>query len=260
MTAPAMAPLAALAVALGLLLAASDAAAQAQIGIPNYTVNVDARNAAGRVLVNGIPIRWFGAGSDAPPGGLIQPAGIWLVEGENTITVEVRTARRAATARVLMLRNPGEPPLADEILLGAGSVERKITAPKMPIWSWLEADRVTDAREPLLAAVRTFHQAYEKRDLPTIRATRQALDKDLEQVMGPMTQDRLDREEALVRAATVAPLPADLTVTAFADNRLFLVARADGTAPVTLSAPDLPITPELGRFWIRKAGRWQVVR
>lgn len=247
-------------VALGALSSASDAAAQAQIGVPNYTVNIDARDAAGRVLVNGIPIRWFGTGGDAPPGGLIQPAGIWLVEGENTIAVEVRAAKGTATARVLMLRNPGEPPLADEILLGAGSVERKVTAPKMPAWSWLDADTVADARGPLLGAVRAFHAAYEKRDLPAIRALRRALDKDLEQVMGPMTQDRLDREEAFVRAATVAPLPADLVVTAFADNRLFLVARADGTAPVTLSAPDLPIKPELGRFWVRKGGAWQVVR
>jgi hypothetical protein len=228
---------------------------------PNFTVNVDPENAAGRILVNGVPIKSFGGSSSPFPGmGLAIGTGMWLVAGDNSIVVEAEAAGANPMTRIVILRSIAEPPVYEGTIQGAGRAEHKVKVDKVPRWSWLDAEKWQGDKAEVIGAVRALHAAYTAKDQPKIEKTRAALDADFTAAMGPPRPEERDQEKAFLQRAKLDPLPADLTVTPYYDGRLIAVTRADGTGPILLATPNVPGKSEIAKFWIKKGGSWQVVR
>jgi hypothetical protein len=238
-------------------LALLSAPAAAQHMPHNYTINVDPENAEGRILVNGVPIQRFGGADDM---GLAVGTGMWMVDGENTVVIETRPKAGKATTRITILKSMAEPPVLEKTIEGAGTAEWKVSATGMPRWSWFAAETYQGDPKELLAAVAALHAAYAKQDLPTIYAMRQASDDDFTIVAGPLTDAEKQQEREFLQRGRLAPLAARLTVTPYADGKLVTVESDDGLAPIVIAVPDTPIKSEIARYWIKKDGRWQVVR
>lgn len=233
--------------------------ASAQGGPPGFTINVAPENAEGRILINGVPISRFG-GKDDRGMGIAANAGMWLNDGENTIAVEAKPTGTGAKTTVVIVRSMGEPPMFERTIEGAGRVEHKVTVNGHPRWSWFDAERWQGDNGALLAAVKALHEAYVRKDQAFVEANRRALEDDFTQVMGPLTEQEREEEKAFIAKARLAPLPASLVVTAHYGNRLFVVSRSDGGAPIQLSVPDVPGVSEIGQYWVRKGSQWTVVR
>jgi hypothetical protein len=66
-----------------------------------------------------------------------------------------------------------------------------------------------------------------------------------------------------LKGATVAPLPSDLTVKRFNGNRLFVVEGPDAAPPIVVTNESVvqgqPVL-QSGQFWIRKQGKWWIIR
>lgn len=246
---------------LTLLLCLFGNVAQAQDRPVNFTVNVDPEDAAGLILVNGVPIKSFGGDSGGFPGmGLAAPTGMWLVEGENSIVVEAKPAGSKPVTRVVIIRSIAEPPVFEAVIEGAGKAEHKVKVDKVRRWGWFDAETWQGDKAEVLAAVHQLHAAYTAKDQARVIAARAALDADFDAVMGPATADELDQEKKFIETATLDPLGDDLSVTSYYDGRLIAVNRANGTAPILLAAPNVPGKSEIARFWVKKGGKWLVVR
>jgi hypothetical protein len=220
------APLVCLALLASLLAGAASAG-----DLPHIAVNVIHGRSQGDVRVNGVPVHRFIPTRDGEPATDIISIGQWVVDGENSITVESVTKDGGST-RVVIVRTMDEPNLFDGEIAGAGTTEYKLPLKDVPHWGWLDAEQWTGDSQALLAAVAALHAAFANADVKAIMALYKPFADDMLPYMGPLPED--DLAEPL-KGATVQPLPADLTVESFYDHRLFAVRRADGSAPIRVS-------------------------
>jgi hypothetical protein len=226
---------------------------------PNIAVNVIHSRSQGVIRVNGVPIYRFVPTHDG--GSATDSIGIgqWLVDGENSIAVETQSKDGGST-RVVIVKTIGEPDLFDGEIAGAGATEYKLLLKDLPRWGWLDAEPWSGDNQGLLATVGVLHAAFAKGDVKTIMRLYQPFAEDMLPYIGPLAED--DLAEPL-KGGTVLPLPADLTVESFYNHRLFVVRRADGSAPIRVDneavVKGIPAL-EGGEYWIRKGGQWQIIR
>ncbi|HYM31997.1 MAG TPA: hypothetical protein VEU47_11890 [Candidatus Cybelea sp.] len=245
---------------LALLASLTGFAAAASAGDPpNVAVNVIHSKSQGVIRINGVPVYRFVPTRDGGSATDSIGVGQWLIDGENSIAVETRSKDGGST-RVVIVKTIDEPHLFDGEIAGAGATEYKLQLKDVPRWGWLDAEQWTGDNQSLLAAVGALHAAFDKGDLETIMRQYKAFADDMAPYIGPISKD--DFAEPL-KGGTVQPLPADLTVESFYDHRLFVVRRADGSAPIRVDneavVKGIPAL-ESGQFWIRKSGQWQIIR
>jgi len=248
-------PLAACILSFGLGLGAPSA--QEREAPASIAIKIEPRNAEGRLLINGVPTHRFG-GPDDIDGGLTATTILWMVDGENSFVIEARPKGDDARTRVSLLRDGNEQPLFQQTIQGAGRLERKITANGLPRWGWVGAERWNGDARQLLAAVTALHTAYTKKDHARIEAMHKAMNDDFAKLLGPVSEGERAEERAFLAKAAVEPLGAELSAYPFFDNRLVMVARPDGSAPIRIKGQDG--VSEHGHFWVRRGGQWQVVR
>ncbi|MBM3486335.1 MAG: hypothetical protein FJX67_06835 [Alphaproteobacteria bacterium] len=205
----------------------------------------------------------FGKDSKAGPSSTMAlNPGLWMRNGPNTITVESRAKKPGGEARVVIVRSISEKPEFERTIAGTGTVTHQTNGGGLPQWSFYGAEAWTGDTKAVLDAVKTLHAAFGRKDITTIEATRKAFEADLTQVMGPMPDEAREEFREIVKTGKLATLPADLRVTAHLDNRLFVVARANGEAPIQVAHPsgDPMMTFDTGQYWVRSGGTWQIVR
>lgn len=230
----------------------------------NVTVNVNYENAAGWILVNDVPIHRFEGG--APEEGMSSPTdavniGLWLANGDNTVAVESKALAEGGRADVTIVSGFDGPDLLKETIAGDGRVELAVTGENLPTWGWEGAEAVSDDGTEVLAAVAALHAAVTAKDTEAFEKAQEASVADLTQVWGPMPDAIRDEMRAFITATPVQPLPEGLTATAYHDGRLWMVAAPDGSAPVRIvDEGDLNMRIETGQYWVKKDGRWQVIR
>lgn len=247
-------------VALALLAGLVGFAGAAAAGEPaNIAVNVIHAKSQGVIRVNGVSIHRFTPTPDGASATDVIGIGEWVIEGENSIAVETQSKDGGVT-RVVIVRTMGEPSLFEREIAGAGAAEYKLALKDVPRWGWLDAERWTGDNQALLAAVGALHAAFGKGDAKAILRAYKPFADDMQPYMGPLAEN--DLAEPL-KGGTVRPLPADLTVESFYDHRLFVVRRADGSAPIRVDndalAKGMPAL-EGGQYWVRKGGQWQIIR
>lgn len=226
---------------------------------PNVAVNVIHGAAVGIIRVNGVPIHRFTPTPDGGSSTDVIGIGQWVVEGDNTVTVETQS-KDGGTTRVAVVRTIGEPDLFDGEIAGAGSTQCKVPLKGVPRWGWLDAEQWTGDNQALLAAVAALHVAFGKGDTKAIMRLYKPFADDMQPYMGPLAES--DLAEPL-KGGTVQPLPTDLTIDSYYDHRLFVVRRGDGSAPIrVLNEAVVKGMPalEAGEYWIRKGGQWQIIR
>ena len=230
----------------------------------NITVNVNYENAAGWILVNGVPIHRFEGG--APEEGMSSPTdavnvGLWLVNGPNTLAVESKALAEGGRADVTIVSGFGEADLLKETIAGDGRVELAVTGENMPRWGWEDAEAVSGDGADLLETVAALHAAVEAKDTDAFEKAQEASIADLTQVWGPMPDEMRQEMRAFITATPVQPLPADLVATPHLDGRLWVVASPEGMAPIrVVDDQDANMRIETGMYWIKKDGRWQIIR
>jgi len=230
----------------------------------NITVNVNYLNAAGRILVNGVPIHRFEGG--APEEGMGRPTdavnvGLWLVNGANVLAVESKALAEGGQAEVVIVRGFDEADLLRETIAGEGRVELAVAGENLPRWAWEDAEAVAGDGGDLLQAVAALHAALEAKDVDAFERAQEASIADLTQVWGPMPEEMRREMRAFLTATPVQPLPADLVATPHLDGRLWVVATPEGAAPIrVVDDQDANMRIETGMYWVRKDGRWQIVR
>jgi hypothetical protein len=230
----------------------------------NITVNIIHDQSSGLLRVNGVPIHRFGGKRPADSGPLTDAVGVaqWLVEGENVIAVEV-TAAAGSSTQIVVVRGMDEPKLFDDRVAGSGKAQYKLALHDVPRWGWFTADPWAGDDKELLAAIAALHAAFAKGDVKTVVALYQPFEDDLKPYAGSMLEGAEEGLAGNLKGALVLPLPAGLKVERFYGDRLFVVEGPGGAAPVTVmneslvqGAPAL----QAGRYWIRKQGRWMVIR
>ena len=242
---------------IAILLLATNAALAA--GPANITANVIHDQAQGVLRVNGVPVHRFSGTPPGDSGPLTDAVGLgqWLVEGDNLIEVETEGPAGKETQLVIVAA-PDAPNLYEGKVQGSGKTSYKLALKDVPRWGWFSADAWTGDDQDLLAAVGALHAAYAKGDAKTIVALYKPFADDMKPYAGDVLAGAEEGIAEGLKTAKVAPLPAGLTVAGFYGNRLFVVAAPDGSAPIQVSNGDS--TLEAGRFWIRKDGRWQIIR
>jgi len=270
------------AIVLGLVLASSVTAsslAAEQISVNpmrDIVVIVEHDKANCVITLNGIPIQRLdmaqlpGAG---PPTATIS-LGLWAIEGDNVVTVAAEPAGKpdeAETDVKLMVATGGfddfdKPPLFHQKIAGGGTATTTIALTGVPHWIFNDAEPFTGDRAELLATVKALHQAYADKDFKTVDAISKAVIDDLTKVYGPM-DEMIEDGHKFAATAKLTPWSDRLTVESALGNRVFVVSRAGGRAPVELASPEIdPDTKlpkefvETGKFWIKLGGKWSVVR
>ena len=245
------------------LLLSSAAAALAQ-SPANITVNIIHDQSSGLLRVNGVPIHRFGGKPPADSGPLTDAVGIgqWLVEGENVIAVEVKGVSGSST-RVVIVRGMDEPNLFEEKVAGSGKAQYKLALKDVPRWGWFTADPWTGDDKPLLAAVAALHADYAKSDVKAIIALYQPFGDDMKPYAGSVLDGAAEGLASTLKGATVAPFPTKLKVERFYGNRLFVVEGPDAAPPIVVTNESViqgqPVL-QSGQFWIRKQGKWWIIR
>ena len=133
----------------------------------------------------------------------------------------------------------------------------------MPRWGWFTADPWTGDDKALLAAVAALHAAYAKGDVKTIIALYQPFEDDLKPYAGSVLEGAAEGLAGTLKGATVAPLPTSPRVERFYGNRLFVVEGPDAAPPIVVTNESVvqgqPVL-QSGQFWIRKQGKWWIIR
>jgi hypothetical protein len=229
----------------------------------------------GQVRLNGVPIYRFVTpkGTSGVPTTSISIA-LWAVNGENVVTVDSQPMDKdsKAVTSVSVMVNTGamddfdKPRLFEQEIEGSGTATYKIALEGVPRWAFNDSEKWSGSEAELLAAVQALHKAYAARDFAAIDAMQKAQDDDLRLIMGPIDKQIVESHE-FVKTAKLAPLPKDLKVASYYDGRLFLVTDGDGGAPIRLmpggndkDASDPALAYETGSYWIRRDGKWLVVR
>jgi hypothetical protein len=249
-------------VAVGL---AAPAAAQQS---PNIIVNVTYHLAGGRVLVNGVPVQSFAtdprARPDAADPTIVVSLAPWLNNGDNAIVVETRPRGNGSFAEVRILRTLNEPELLGKRIVGPGTAERTVTVTGVPRWAWLDSQPFTGNPRTVINAVRDLHGAFARNNTAAFDAARQAMERDLSRAFGPMPAEARKEMHTFIARAQLLPLnPDELTVSVHYGNRLFVVSRPDGSAPVqayTGQERNPQTKMDTGQYWVLVDGFWQVVR
>jgi len=238
-----------------LLMAGAASAAQPAM----VTANVIHDQTQGVLRVNGVPVQRFSGTPSADSGPLTDAVGIgqWLVEGDNVIEVEA-TGPAGKETQLVIVGGPDQPNLYEGKIQGSGKASYKLTLKDVPQWGWFSAEAWTGDDKDLLAAVAALHAAYAKGDAKTIVALYQPFGVDLKPYAGEVMAGAEEGLAEGLKTAKVMPLPAGLKVDRFYGNRLFVVTGPDGAAPIQVTNGDQ--TLEAGHFWIRKDGKWQIIR
>jgi hypothetical protein len=244
------------------------APALAQQQSPNIIVNVTYHLAAGRVLVNGVPVQSFAtdprARPDAPDPTVVVSLAPWLNNGHNTIVVESRPRAAAGFAEIRILRTLNEPELLGKRITGQGTAERGVTVTGVPRWAWLDSQPWTGDPRAVIASVRDLHGAFARKNTAAFDATRQAMERDLGRAYGPIPPKEREAMHQFITRAQLLPLnPDELTVGVHYGGRLFVVSRPDGSAPIqayTGSERSPQTRMDTGQYWVLADGFWQVVR
>lgn len=233
----------------------------------NVIVNVLYHESAGRVLVNGVPVQSFATDPrERTPGDptIVVSLAPWLNNGENTVTVESKPRAPGGFSEVRILRTVDEPEMLGKRIVGAGTAERKIKVDGMPRWAWLDSQPWTGDPRAVLAAVSYLYDSFTRKNTAAFDASRRAMERDLGRAFGAMPAAARQEMYGFIGRARLAPLTlGDLTVSAHYGNRLFVVSRPDGGAPIqayTGSERKPDIKMDTGQYWIRENDTWQVVR
>jgi len=260
-----------------LLTTAALAAEQISIQPMRDIVVVVAHDRSNCVIrLNGIPIQRLDLkrlpGSGVPTATI--SLGLWAIEGDNVVTVAAEPAEKPEDAHtdVKLLVATGsmddfdKKPLFAQKISGAGTATTKIALTGVPHWIFNDAEHFTGDKAELLAAVKALHQAYADKDFKTVDALSKAVIDDLSKVYGPLDA-MVEDGHKFAATAKLAPWTDQLTVESALDNRVFVVSRAGGRAPIELASPEVdPDTKmpkdlvETGKFWIKLNGKWSVVR
>jgi hypothetical protein len=249
----------ALAVISCLILLLSGTAGALAVEPANITANVIHDQSRGVLRVNGVPVHRFSGTPPADSGPLTDAVGIgqWLVGGGNVVELEADGSAGKETQLVIVAA-PDSPNLYEAKIEGSGKTSYELALKDVPRWGWFAAEAWTGGDKDLLAAVAALHAAYAKGDAKTIVALYRPFADDMKPYAGDVLAGAEEGLAEGLKTAKVAPLPAELIVTAFYGNRLFVVAAPDGSAPIQVTNGES--TLEAGRFWIRKDGKWQIIR
>lgn len=243
----------------------SGAAAQQAADV---VIGITYQESAGRILVNGVPIRSFASDPRARAAAdntVTETLAPWLNKGANTVTVESRARAPGGFSEVRIFRRSDETPeMVGKRIVGSGSVERTLTIDDAPRWAWMDSQVWTGDPRAVLAAVAYLHDSFARRNTAAFDASRRAMERDMGRAFGAMPAKAREGMYRFIGQARLAPLNLeDLKVTAHYGNRLFVVSRADGTAPIQAYTgnerkPDIKM--DTGQFWVRENDTWQVVR
>ena len=228
------------------------------------TLNVIHDKSRGVVRINGVPVHHF---ASKPP--FDTPAtnafniGFWADNGDNIVIVEAEPVpgQQGSRTKVVLTEEPGDPPLYEKMIEGAGSAHHMVPLEGLPNWSWNQADAFTGPESELLAAVAALHKAHADRDVDAILALSKAAIEDMSQIAGPMPPEARAEMAEFLKQGRLAPLSPKLAVQRHLGDRLAVVTAEDGKAPIEMhtdAMPDLPM--ETGRYWVRLNGEWSVVR
>ncbi|WP_162914863.1 hypothetical protein [Desertibaculum subflavum] len=228
------------------------------------TLNVIHDRSQGTVRINGVPVHRFASRPpfDAPATNAFN-IGFWAENGDNDVAVEAEpvAGQAGASTKVVLTEEPGDPPLFEHTIGGRGSVSHKVPLEGLPSWSWRDAEAVAGSDSELLAAVAALHRAHADQDVDAILALSQAAVDDMTQVAGPMPPEARAEMVEMLKAGRLTPLPEKLTVERHLGNRLLVVTAEGGRAPIELHSDAMPDHPmETGRYWVRRNGKWSVVR
>ena len=166
-----------------------------QANSANIVVNVTYRQSAGRILVNGVPVKAFAtdprARPDAPEQNLTEALALWLNNGDNLIVVESRQRAPGGYAEVRIMRGVSE--LLGKRIVGTGTADRSVSVAGLPTWGWSRSQPWTGDPRAVVASVRDLHAAFDRKNTAAFDAARQALERDLGPALGRMKPE--DRKE-----------------------------------------------------------------
>jgi hypothetical protein len=233
------------------------------------SVNVIYSGSEGVVRLNGIPLKRFGTDASDREGQHTLMLGLakLAVNGENTLVVEtkpIESGHEASTEALVFTGNGLESldhPVFRKKVDGAATIRLTLTLRDVPHHIFDDATPWKGDTAPVLAAVKSFHEALAKRDMKAIAALlRPEYDSTSMKEFGPFDDMMHEFEENLKRSK-VAALSAKLTVESFYDGRLLLVSDANGAEPIRCSsldsadgAPEMGM--ETGGFWCYRQGVW----
>ncbi len=180
--------------------------------------------------VNGVPVLAAGEAVSAEfvTASSTMDLAPWLRSGENTIEVDFRRK-----------------------LSGTLSGE-------MPLWAMYDAAVVASPAPEVTAAVKELRSVMEAKDAKAFHAKFEIFEREMVEMYGDAFAEFSRGVDDMVRTATLKPMP-KLVVKTFLDGRLVQVTGEDGAAPVRATTPN-DETLELGQWWAKVNGVWQIVR
>jgi hypothetical protein len=228
---------------------------------PPYIGSLVTLDAHALYRVNGVPI-WecnSTGGGNLSSSGPLTP---WMVDGDNTIDIEVRATGPDARVEAQAGLQGADPfaPLEHQSAWSAAAPAGRFTLKVngLPRWAWVNAERWNGSDDEIRALLEQFRGALAAKDLPALKRFMSARMKDVEVLYGPM--DPAFIESSLNDMFTAVPdIRSPIKVERCQDGRIIRVSGADGGEPLVVDGDDGQILTMMGRWWSRIDGQWQAI-
>jgi hypothetical protein len=229
--------------------------------VPPYIGSLVTLDAHALYRVNGVPI-WecnSTGGGNLSSSGPLTP---WMVDGENTIDIEVRATGPDARVEAQAGLQGEDPfaPLEQQYAWSAAAPAGRftLTANGLPRWAWVDAERWNGGDDEIRALLEQFRSALANKDAIGLKRFMSARMKDVEVLYGPM--DPAFIESSLNDMFTAVPeIRSPIKVERFQDGRIIRVSGADGGEPMVVVGDDGQIMTMMGRWWSCIGGQWQSI-
>lgn len=213
--------------------------------------------------VNGVPVLAAGEAVSAEfvTASSTMDLAPWLRSGENTIEVDFR--RKLPGDLSLTVEIVDDPTAMTPTMLAEGKSAKEGTTTltlsvEMPLWAMYDAAVVANPGPEVIAVVKELRSVMEAKDAKAFHTKFEIFEREMIQMYGDAFAEFSKGVDEMVRTATLKPMP-KLVVKTFLDGRLVQVTGEDGAAPVRATTPN-DETLELGQWWAKVNGVWQIVR
>ncbi len=240
-----------------------DPADRSSNDFPHYTLQLTSSHAKGSIILNGISIGHHQAQEKQ-----VSRIGLtsWLKNGTNTlyITTSKPSVDHRPDIKVQMDFTPTKGGVETQELFHLTQASSKkfiIEATGLPDWQWLNGEATFHDFDELKRVVLKLHQAFEAKNIKTIRAMERPMFHDMELMTGREGLERRVYRGEIIKKGRVEPL-GKLTIVPFDNGRIMRVSTGDGEAPIRVyyhygNGGKLILT---GQFWSKIDGQWYVVR